>query len=878
MKVLKINNKYNDSYVWYVPVILMALLVVVSQFNFLLFHTLAEMFAIIVAILMFVIAWQTYPFTRNSFLMYLGTGYAWVAMLDIFHTLSYKGMGVYGHADANMAIQFWIGTRYLEALLLVTAPWFLTHQLHHRLLFSIYALMAGIIFITVSSGYFPVMFVEGAGLTESKVISEYIIIAILSFSLALLWKRRAFIDTEILRLMMVSIILTMCAELAFTFYVNLYGISNISGHVLKFISFWLVFVAVIKTTLTEPFHAMTRASSTYDAIPDAVLVVDSDGVIRETNSAACHLAGANKEALIGESSHEIFHSKLVTKNECQICIKNTEGKHVNSIEFKDEKKDRWLDFTLSPLSAESEYKGMVEVIRDVTHRKLAEQKYETVNELKNSIIENLPAMLFVKKAEDNRYVEWNKSAEEITGLSREEMLGKNDYDHFTQEEAEFYIEMDKKVLDERKLHDIPEETIHTKYKGVRVLHTRKIPIFDSEGNAVYLLGISQDITEKRENEEVLRHSQKMDAVGQLSGGIAHDFNNQLGIVTGYLEFLKDFLKNEEKQTAWVNSANKAAKRCVELTAQLLMFSRTKSPDKSTVDINGVIDNLIDMIEKSVTPEVKVSYQFEEKLWPVKIDDGELGDAVINMVINSRDAMPNGGDIIIRTSNVYLDEEVMIAEQGIKPGDYVMLEVQDNGMGMATNVIEHIFEPFFTTKPVGSGTGLGLAMVYSFAQRYEGTIKVESTMGYGTSIRIYLPRVSSNEGFASSNIDPDNAMVLPGGEERVLIVDDEIELLNLTSDYITSLGYSVFKASNGVEALEVLDNNSIDLVFSDIVMPGGINGYELSQQTKEKYPNVKVLLSSGYIGRSPTVEYKGVVVNKPYTRQEIAFQIRSTLDH
>ncbi len=874
------NNKQHFiiDYVWYVPAGLLLLLMVASQSNPLLFHTLTELFTVIVAVLIFVVAWQMYPFTKNRFLMYLGCGYLWVGVLNIFHTIAYKGVGVYGVTDGNMATQFLIVSRYMEAIILLSAPLFLTYKLPHRLAFYSYGLFFIVAYYTIVNDFFPLMNVDRLGLTSLNAISEYIIIVILGLAIYIVWKRRQYMDKSIVHLILISIVLTMCSEIVFSFYINQYSFSNIVGHFLRFLSYWLIFMAMIKTTLQEPFIAMAKDSSTYDAIPDAVLVVDMDGVIHQTNLAACNLSGFKKEELIGKASHDLFHCSLTDKEECYLCENSKEGNRVNAYEVEDSESNRWFDFTLSPIGSDSEYKGRLEVIRDITGRKLIEQKLEEVNELKNSIVENLPAMLFVKKAEDHRYVEWNKAAEEITGLKREDMLGKNDFDFFTQEEAGFYVDMDKKVLTEGKMHNIPEETIHTKYKGVRLLHTRKIPIFNREGNASYLLGISQDITENRETEELIRRSQKMEAVGQLSGGIAHDFNNQLGIVTGYLEFLKDFLKKEEKQSAWVRSAQKAAQRCVELTSQLLLFSRTKSPEKSIVDINGVINDIEDIINKSVTPEVNVFFQFEEIPWPVVLDEGELGDAVINMVINSRDAMPNGGDIIIRTSNVYLDDEVMIADQGARPGDYVMLEVQDNGTGMSKEVVEHIFEPFFTTKPVGSGTGLGMSMVYSFAQRCDGTIKIESTTGYGTSIRIYLPRAHEEGHFSRSAVDPEHVMVLPKGSERVLVVDDELELLNLTGEYISSLGYKVFKAVNAVDALEILSHEPIDLVFSDVVMPGGINGYELASEIKDKYPDVKVLLSSGYVGRSPTTKYDGVVVNKPYTRQELAFQMRSIFDN
>jgi len=873
-----VNKNIMPVYYWLVPAFVALLLVLISQKNFLLFHVLAELFAVVVAVIMSVVVWQMYPFTRNSFLMYLGSGYIWIAVLDTIHMLTYKGMNIFPAADGNSAVQFWVATRYLEAFLLITSSWFLTNKLNFRSVFVSFGLVSLLIYYSIMSGYFPVAFIEGRGLTEFKVLSEYIIIAMLSLAIGLLWKRRSHISQNIIKLVITSVVLTMCAEMAFTLYIDLYGISNIVGHLFKFVSFWLIFIAMVRTTLHEPFSAMAKSSSTYDAIPDATIVVDHEGVIYQANQAACNLVNVEKKDLIGEKSHRWFHGSDTGSENCLICKNSRDGNKIYAYEIKDEKNERWLDFTLSPVGDATEYGGMVEVIRDITRKKTTEQELVDVNELKNSIVENLPAMLFVKRAGDHRYVEWNKAAEEITGLTRREMLGKNDFDFFTEDEAQFYVSMDKKVLSEGVLHDIPEETIHTKFKGIRLLHTRKIPIYNQKGEASYLLGISQDITENKETEEMIRRSQKMEAVGQLSGGVAHDFNNQLGIVTGYLEFLKEFLKDEEKQKGWVESARKAAYRCVELTRQLMLFSRTKSPEKSSVDVNGVITNIEDIIEKSVTPEINILYQLEVNLWPAMLDEGELGDAIINILINARDAMEQGGSIIIRTSNVYLDDEVMIANQGAKPGEYLMLEIQDNGTGMSEEVLEHIYEPFFTTKPVGSGTGLGMSMVYSFVQRCDGIIKVDSTEGVGTSIKIYIPRAEEEASFSRSNIDPQRIIKLPDGKETVLVVDDETDLLNLTGEYISSLGYKIYKADNAYDAIEILKQEDVSLVFSDIVMPGGMNGYDLAALINKDYPLVKVLLSSGYMGKSSRGDYKGVIINKPYTKQQIAHEIRAALDN
>jgi len=869
------------NFSWVVPVVLAIFLIAISNINFLLFHTLAELFAIIVAVLMCVVAWQMYPFTKNNYLMYLGCGYFWVGALDMLHTLSYQGMNIFNIGIEDAAIQFWITTRYLEAILLLSAPWFLNNKLNYRFAFFAYGLAAMAIFLLVSFGLLPIAYIEGEGLTPFKITSEYVIIFMLLIASLYLWNKRQLLDPRIVVIMLLSLVLTMCAELAFTFYVSVYGFSNFVGHIFKFFSYWLIFMAMIRTTLQEPFAVMSRGANTYDAIPDATILVDANGIIHQANFAACELAGASKNELVGESSHKWFHPVGFEENNCPICTSSREGLKISGLEVEDRNKERWLDFTLSPVEGLMDFVGSVETIRNITRRKQVEQQLTDVNELKNSIVENLPAMLFVKRAGDHRYVEWNKAAEELTGLTRDEMLGKNDYDFFTEDEASFYTEMDKKVLSQGRLHDIPEEPMHTKYKGIRQLHTRKIPIFNNHGEASYLLGISQDITSKKETEEMLRRSQKMEAVGQLSGGIAHDFNNQLGIVTGYLEFLKEYLKNEEKQKGWVDNASKAAHRCVELTRQLLLFSRAKAPGKKIVDINHVLNEIEAIIEKSVTPEVEIVYQLEPKIWPVTIDQGELEDTVINMVINSRDAMPDGGKIYLRTSNIYIDNDYVATHPGMKTGEHIMLEIKDSGCGMTDSVIEHVFEPFYTTKPVGKGTGLGLSMVYAFVERYDGSIKINSVVGAGTSIKMYLPRTGVTDDVENAAIQHGRQVELPTGTETILVVDDEVDLLNLAGEYLAALGYSVLKASNATEALNYFSKDEIDLMFSDIVMPGGMNGYELADVVKKDYPQTKVLLSSGYTGKSTgtvyQTEYKELIVAKPYTRQDVAVRVRKLLD-
>lgn len=401
-----------------------------------------------------------------------------------------------------------------------------------------------------------------------------------------------------------------------------------------------------------------------------------------------------------------------------------------------------------------------------------------------------------------------------------------------------------------------------------------------EGRMIGSVVAFVDITERKRSEEVLRRTQKMEAISQLSGGIAHDFNNQLGVIIGYLDFLKMHFPEDNKPRQWVETATKATLRCMDLTRQLLAFSRRKGKAKVAVDLNATLKNLENMIARSVTPAIDVQYLLGDELEMTEIDVGEFQDTILNLVINARDAMPGGGKLLIETASQYLDADYATLNPGVEPGDYVQLKLSDTGTGMDKETLEHIFEPFFTTKPEGEGSGLGLAMVYGFVQRYDGHIKVYSETGVGTVIRLYLPR-SSISG-SPDVVENSDVNVLPTGSETILIVDDEDDLLHLADDYLSSLGYRTCRAKNAAQALEMFAaEEEIDLLFSDVVMPGGKDGYDLAQQATELRPGLKVLLTSGYtvrnVGNKNQARFSAHLLGKPYRKDDLAKRVRLVLD-
>ncbi|MFC1748256.1 bacteriohemerythrin [Pseudomonadota bacterium] len=396
---------------------------------------------------------------------------------------------------------------------------------------------------------------------------------------------------------------------------------------------------------------------------------------------------------------------------------------------------------------------------------------------------------------------------------------------------------------------------------------------------LYFSAIVLDITERKQTEQALRHAQKMKAVGQVTGGIAHDFNNLLCIILGNLDLLKQDITYTEKTAKRLETIISSTQRATALTKQLLGFSRRQAVQTVVTNINSVITDMESLIRRSVTPEVELSQNFAKNIWLTEIDPGDFQDALLNLVINARDAMPSGGKLIIETSNDQLDTEYCSHNPDLTPGQYVQLTVSDDGLGISPDILEHVFEPFFTTKEHGKGTGLGLAMAYGFAKRSGGHIEVFSTYGIGTTFRLYLPRASSQK-LPEKPIDTHEGE-LPGGTETVLAVDDEEALRDLAKESLETLGYSVLTAKNGHDALACLEKNStIDLLFTDVLMPGGINGYELAEQVTQKHPQINVLLTSGYTEKAITSEtqahFTANLLCKPYTLAELAQQTRAVL--
>ena len=387
-----------------------------------------------------------------------------------------------------------------------------------------------------------------------------------------------------------------------------------------------------------------------------------------------------------------------------------------------------------------------------------------------------------------------------------------------------------------------------------------------------------DVTERKLMETQLRESQKMEAVGRLAGGIAHEFNNMLQIIINSTHFARDSLHESEKADEFLGTILKSAGRSAALTKQLLAYSRKTTLVRATVNLNDLTTNLMKMVKPVIGEEIELEFKPSEDLFPVTADASMIERTLVNLCLNARDAMPEGGRLIFETGNHHADQGYCDSHGWKQPGDYAMISVSDNGMGMTSEIREHIFEPFFTTKEVGEGTGLGLAMVHGIVKQHDGEIEVYSELGAGSTFNIYIPKSDSQEARKEKPVASDIA----GGDETILVAEDEEDVLHMLSKTLESKGYRVFTAKDGEEALSVFEANVelIDLVILDMVMPK-LGGRAVYEQIRESGSDVPVVFSTGYSLDSSDAEYvagKGLrTIQKPYAPDVLYSTVREVLD-
>ncbi len=520
--------------------------------------------------------------------------------------------------------------------------------------------------------------------------------------------------------------------------------------------------------------------------------------------------------------------------------------------------------------------NLVSLVIGQWERRRAEEALRESQERFKAFMDSGLAVAFMKD-EDGHMVYTNQPFERFFKLTRSDWLGKSDFELWPQETARKLRENDLVVF----AGGVPVELIETVPAPDGSPHywlVVKFPFTDVSGKR-FLGGMAVDITERKLLEEQLRQSQKMEAVGKLAGGVAHDFNNLLTIITGYSQLLLDRVGHESPLCGNLMEIKKAGDRASSLTQQLLAFSRRQVLKPKVLDLNAVVASLEGMLQRLVGEDVHLVTALDPELGPVKADPGQIEQVIMNLVVNARDAMPQGGRLTIETATVEMTTANRHGQSLKGPARYAMLAVSDTGCGMDAQTQARIFEPFFTTKEVGKGTGLGLSTVYGIVEQSGGHIDVSSEIGRGTTFKLYLPRV--DEAVAERGRDTVPAS-LPRGTETVLIVEDEPGVRALARDTLRMRGYSVLEARHGIEALVIGSQHpgTIHLLMADVVMPQ-MNGREVAERLLRVRPEVKVLYMSGYT--EDAIVHHGVLtpgtnfLQKPCTPDALADKVREVLD-
>ncbi|WP_282605725.1 response regulator [Pelagibius sp. Alg239-R121] len=512
----------------------------------------------------------------------------------------------------------------------------------------------------------------------------------------------------------------------------------------------------------------------------------------------------------------------------------------------------------------------IRLVRAREHLALSEERLR-------EIIDNSPSLISLKDLK-GRFLVVNGRFESWHGFEQEHVVGKTSDQLFSLPVARLYNMQFDEVAKTRKAVvqelDIPfsDGISHT------VLAT-KFPVFGAHGQLIAIGTIATDISERKRTEERLRQKQKMEVLGQLTRGIAHDFNNLLAVISGNLDLIMDELRNTAEARELVEDAMSAAKSGAELTNRWLIFGRNQVLYPQLADAGSIVAGFYRMLKRTFDETIEIKQSLSEDLWPITIDHNQLETSLLNLAVNARDAMPNGGQLLIETRNISLEQDSGDQEQ-LTAGDYVRIAISDTGMGMDPDVAARALQPFFTTKQVGRGSGLGLSMVHGFVQQSGGHLEISSRPGKGTVVKLYLPRSETQ------SVEPEllaiNSLPPQGSGERILVVEDRRDVRKTTKTMLTRLGYDVLEAVDGADALALLaEHAKIDLLFTDVVLPGELNGVGLARVAQNQYPTLKVICTSGYYDDETVQPHiaddEFPFVKKPFVKNELAFRVRQALD-
>lgn len=493
----------------------------------------------------------------------------------------------------------------------------------------------------------------------------------------------------------------------------------------------------------------------------------------------------------------------------------------------------------------------------------------------------MPMIVTDPRQPDNPIIFVNNAFINMTGYSRAEVMGRNCRFLQGPETDRGVVAQVRQAIAERR--EIATELLNYRKNGSSFWNALFIsPVYGQDGELKYFFSSQLDISRRRDAEQALGQARKMEALGQLTGGIAHDFNNLLQVISGYLDIIQLALRSErpdlDRVARSTDSIRKASGKAAMLTQQLLAFARKQRLEGRTINLNSLTEGFTDLVRRTLGGDISVETQLAPQLWNCRVDPTQMEVALLNVLINARDAMQGRGRVRIDTANEDLDSDERALQLGLKRGMYVSITISDDGPGIPPEILPRVMDPFFTTKEEGKGTGLGLSMVYGFVKQSGGAVRISSGPQGGTRVAIYFPATQEQVG---GSFEYDSRQDAQGGKEHILVVDDRPEVAELAQTMLESLGYRVSMVHTPAEALQLLRSGPpVDLLFTDLIMPGNMNGVVLAREARRLQPAIKVLLTTGYASES--IERHGAdaqfpVLDKPYRHDELARKVRIVLD-
>jgi PAS domain S-box-containing protein len=608
----------------------------------------------------------------------------------------------------------------------------------------------------------------------------------------------------------------------------------------------------------------------FETSQDLILITDSAGLLVQVSPSSEAILGYLPDEMVGHDASDFVHADDLDYARKALHAARL-GRKTRNYDSRFIHKDgravmlSWMATWSEPVQRHF-FTG-----RDMTESRLAQETLHESEQLARNIIETaLDA--FVQIDERGCILNWNSQAEKLFGWRREEILGKDVVDliivgpdhTFVKDGLRRFVQSGRRAIPERRRELMVRRRNGKEFKAevsVTALSTRNGFVFN---------GFFRDLTDKIAAEERIRQAEKMEAIGQLTGGIAHDFNNILTVITGTIEILATAVAREPQLVAITKMIDEAAARGADLTQHLLAFARRQPLQPREIDVNTLIMDTVKLLRPTLGEHIEIETMFDDTACMATVDPNQLATAILNLTLNSRDAMPDGGKLILETYAARHDD--------VRPGRYALIAVSDTGNGIPAAIIDRVFDPFFTSKNPGKGTGLGLSMVYGFIKQSAGHVKIYSEEGHGTTIKMYLPPGNGGALAAETTITP----AVEGGRETILVVEDDRLVREHALTQLRSLGYATLEAANATEALAVIETGEqVDLLFTDIIMPGAMNGRQLAREVKRIRPDIKVLYTSGYTENA--VIHHGrldsgvLLLVKPYRKTDMASMIRTALD-